>query len=90
MNAPQTNPTAPAAGKGNSNKAPKGAKGAAKPKRYVVLGAEGVAAVDALCASVEKSIGFKPTQAQILLRLIAQATEAAQKPAGEATAPQAS
>jgi hypothetical protein len=91
MNA-QTNPaalsTVPAAGKGK-----KAAKGATKPKRYIVLGEAGVAAVDALCTSVEKTIGFKPTQAQIVLRLIAQATEAAaagQKPADAATATQGS
>ena len=85
MNAPQTAPlsTVPA-GKGKKS----AAKGAAKPKRYIVLGEAGVAAVEALCASVEKSIGFKPTQAQIVLRLIAQATEAAQKPAAAANATQ--
>jgi len=83
-----TNPAAAAGkgkGKGNSK-----AKGPAKPKAYVVIGAEGVAAVDKLCAALEASIGFRPTPAQILLRLIAQAAEAAQKPAGEATEAQAS
>jgi hypothetical protein len=94
----QTTPASAAAAGGKKTGISKSvAKGAPKPKRYVVLGADGVAALDKLCAALEKSIGFRPTQAQVALRLIAQAQEkaeataaTAQAPAGEATAASAS
>ena len=70
---------AAATGKGKGNSKGTAAKGEPKAKGYVTIGTEGVAQVEALCAAVEQTIGFRPTQAQIVLRLVKQATEQAAK-----------
>ena len=45
-----------------------------KPKRAIVLGIEGVEQVEALCDTLQATVGFRPTAAQAITWLISKHT----------------